>query len=237
MYNKSLMRKEQNIIRISILLIAALLSVYSLKFMGIIFKELHIELFHLDSKYYKAPYNLFIYASLIMAFLLSFLFRKEANLAKKSMLAAFFISLLVEMYGFGFSLYFLYILLGKTKVLEPYIHYPNPHTFFHHTIRLPVLVLTWTAGLFLISKGWKRVWQAKGNLATLGIYRYMRHPQYLGFILILAGGLFFFPTPLLFLLFIFLTTAYYRLSRIEERKLVERFGDEYLEYMKKVPMW
>ncbi|MEZ5941639.1 MAG: isoprenylcysteine carboxylmethyltransferase family protein [Planctomycetaceae bacterium] len=68
-------------------------------------------------------------------------------------------------------------------------------------------------------------------LVTSGPYRYVRHPFYLSFLFATLGGgvvtanWYLFVTGLLPFAFLVVRT------RIEEEKLVERFGDEYTEYM------
>ena len=74
----------------------------------------------------------------------------------------------------------------------------------------------------------------KGHtLVTTGPYRYVRHPFYLAFFIAVIGGSlvtanwFLFLTSLLPFAFIVART------RIEEDKLVERFGDQYRDYMER----
>ncbi len=78
-------------------------------------------------------------------------------------------------------------------------------------------------------------------LVTTGPYQYVRHPFYLSFALgVLAGSLvtanwFLLLTGMIPLAFIVART------RIEEEKLVERFGDDYQDYRRRVgrfvPRW
>ena len=63
----------------------------------------------------------------------------------------------------------------------------------------------------------------------------MRHPQYDGFILIMLGFLFQWPTVLTLAMFPVLTFMYVRLARNEEREALATFGEEYRAYMKRVP--
>jgi hypothetical protein len=49
-------------------------------------------------------------------------------------------------------------------------------------------------GFTLMIAGWRQIWQAKGALVTEGLYRYVRHPQYAGFLLIIIGFLIQWPT-------------------------------------------
>lgn len=75
-------------------------------------------------------------------------------------------------------------------------------------------------------------------LVTGGMYRYTRNPMYVSMVLILVGvaaltgNLSPFIVPLLFV-----PVLNVRVIRHEEVMLEERFGDEYLEYKKKVGRW
>ena len=74
------------------------------------------------------------------------------------------------------------------------------------------------------------------QLVDSGIYSIVRHPQYLGGILAI-----FVATPLLYPHWIFVVLGVpgivilYLSIREEEKRLIERFGDDYHTYMKKVP--
>ena len=65
----------------------------------------------------------------------------------------------------------------------------------------------------------------------------MRHPQYTGFFLVIAGFLIQWPTIVTLLMFPFLIYMYYRLAKKEEIGMIGRFGDEYLGYMERTPMF
>ncbi len=73
------------------------------------------------------------------------------------------------------------------------------------------------------------------NLVTTGIYSYVRHPIYSAFLFISSGLIILSQNMLLFLLpvlyWIILTIG---MIKTEEKWLLEKFGDEYLEYSKKV---
>jgi protein-S-isoprenylcysteine O-methyltransferase Ste14 len=70
-------------------------------------------------------------------------------------------------------------------------------------------------------------------LITTGPYRYVRHPFYLAFFLAIVGGSM--VAANWFLLLAGLVPAIFIIARtpIEEAKLVERFGDEYRDYIAK----
>lgn len=174
---------ERLIPKAMIIVIVVLMSIYSLKFFSLLFDRLGIPFpITLDHKWWWPPRNLFVYSSLLLFFLLTFLFRRAINLKTKSMLFGFFASLLFEMYGFSLSLYLLYVALGRTRILKPYVNYTFHRTLLPHLIRFPVLAISWCLGILLVMKGWAKIWNSRGVLVTDGIYAYLRHPQYLGLI-------------------------------------------------------
>ncbi|HML42915.1 MAG TPA: isoprenylcysteine carboxylmethyltransferase family protein, partial [Hyphomicrobium zavarzinii] len=92
-------------------------------------------------------------------------------------------------------------------------------------------------GFVLISAGWKVLYQAQRHhaLATGGVYAYVRHPQYVGFVLVMFGFLLQWPTLLTLAMFPVLVFMYVRLARAEERESLAEFGADYERYMQEVP--
>ena len=58
----------------------------------------------------------------------------------------------------------------------------------------------------------------------------MRHPQYVGFILVMFGFLLQWPTLLTLTMFPVLVFMYVRLARVEERDAAAEFGSLYERY-------
>jgi len=74
-----------------------------------------------------------------------------------------------------------------------------------------------------------------GALMTTDIYKYARHPRYVEhpFWFLGLGLLFSYPALIWFSIYLFAAfsvTAYF-----EERELIRRYGQQYLEYKKQVP--
>lgn len=75
-------------------------------------------------------------------------------------------------------------------------------------------------------------------LTTSGFFRYSRNPMYLGFMFVLVGVCLVLgsTTPWVVLAGFFLLTRYWYIP-YEERAMLQRFGDDYLEYKRRVRRW
>jgi len=73
------------------------------------------------------------------------------------------------------------------------------------------------------------------ELATTGPYAYLRHPQYLAFIVVMLGFLLQWPTLLTLLMFPVLVWMYVRLARREERDVRAEFAEAYARYAATTP--
>jgi len=75
------------------------------------------------------------------------------------------------------------------------------------------------------------------RLATGGPYKYVRHPIYAGMYVLFFGlGLVFFSWWWFVVMMIFVPFWYLE-CRAEEEELMERYGDEYIGYMKRTRMF
>jgi protein-S-isoprenylcysteine O-methyltransferase Ste14 len=98
------------------------------------------------------------------------------------------------------------------------------------------LVLFFMGGL-LIMLGWSKIFSNKDSLVTDGLYKYIRHPQYLGILLATLSLIIYSFSPISLMLWPLLVIIYYRLARKEERDVESKFGEEYREYKRSVPMF
>jgi protein-S-isoprenylcysteine O-methyltransferase Ste14 len=76
------------------------------------------------------------------------------------------------------------------------------------------------------------------RLVTSGIYRWVRNPIYLGGTLMILGAALANRSPTLLLAAaLFPIAMHFTVVRGEEQRLEREFGDEYLEYTRRVPRW
>jgi len=77
----------------------------------------------------------------------------------------------------------------------------------------------------------------KKGVATKGLYTIIRHPQYLGLGLAALGLAIMWPRFLTLTLFAVMLFLYYLLAKDEERRMINRFGESYIAYMKRTGMF
>ncbi|MHC4666159.1 MAG: methyltransferase family protein [Planctomycetota bacterium] len=74
----------------------------------------------------------------------------------------------------------------------------------------------------------------KSNLITTGAYRVVRHPVYSGTLISALGWTILLKSIISLVYFPFLFLLYFFVTFIEERTLIEQYGDQYLDYKEKV---
>jgi protein-S-isoprenylcysteine O-methyltransferase Ste14 len=160
--------------------------------------------------------------------------------------SAFLVALFTEMYGFPLTIYLLsgwlstrfpgidWMSHDSGHLLETILGWKtNPHFGPFHIIS-SILI---GAGFWLLASAWKVLYaaQRRHRLAITGLYARVRHPQYIGFILIMTGFLFQWPTLITLAMFPILVFMYIHLAQREERDARMEFGDAYTSYEVNTP--
>ena len=160
--------------------------------------------------------------------------------------AAFIVALFAEMYGFPLTIYLLTGWLGsRFPGADPFSH-EGGHLWYtllglKGNLHLSPLHFLSNAlifgGFILTASAWKVLFEAQRRraLAVSGPYSLMRHPQYVGFMLVMLGFLVQWPTLLTIAMFPILVAMYVRLARREEREVKLTLGEEYERYASRTP--
>ena len=191
-------------------------------------------------------WSLVILNSALMIFFAASFFHPRTKRDWRAMggYSAFIVALFTEMYGAPLTVYLLSGWLGTRfpalKATHRGGHLWNdligwqgdPHVSPFHLASYAVI----GGGFWLISAAWMRLHAAAQHdrLATDGPYVWLRHPQYLGFLLVMSGWLLQWPTIPTLLMFPVLAYVYARLARSEEREVAAAFGSEWTAYAARV---
>lgn len=187
-------------------------------------------------------WGVIFFIALYSIILLFLPFYRKMGFKPKGTYFAFVLAFAIEMHGIPFSMYVISWIVGKNlpegifwgHTLFPYIGY----------LGMYINIVLTLIGVAMIMNGWyhihQKYWskeQGTGMLVTSGIYKYIRHPQYTGLILISLGMLIEWATIPMLLLFPIMVYIYVRLAKREEGDMINEFGDEYKQYMKKTKMF
>ena len=122
---------------------------------------------------------------------------------------------------------------------------PVGHTLVNHVGYLGMYINIGCAivALILILNGWyniyKKYWSKEtgtGKLVTTGVYKFIRHPQYTGLLLLSLGMLIEWATLPMLIMFPVMAFMYIRLAKREEKDMLREFGEDYKSYMAKIKM-
>ena len=162
--------------------------------------------------------------------------------------SAFIVALFVEMYGFPLTTYFLSGWLQTTFPQLDVLSHDAGHLWYAllgfegdphaNPIHLASNVLI-VIGFLVLATSWKVLWAAEreARLATTGPYAHVRHPQYVGFVVIMLGFLLMWPTLLTLLMFPALVVMYIRLAHREEYEVEAELGEAWRAYAARTPRW
>lgn len=134
--------------------------------------------------------------------------------------------------------------LASTWVDKKFLFFQFESSWWTLALSITILILgwlicMWAALVFLRNRGTPVPFNPPPKLITTGLYRYCRNPMLLGLFIILLGlGLLLGSLSLIFIftpVFILINVLY--LKAIEEKEMEKKFGKQYLEYKKRVPMF
>lgn len=169
-------------------------------------------------------------------------FYKKSQRKPSGVYLAFMVAMAFEMFGIPMSMYILAWAFGNT-LPDGILWGHTLYSYIGHTGMYVGTILSLT-GIALVVMGWrvvyKRYWsqeEGKGELVTDGIYGYIRHPQYTGFLMITLGMLFDWATLPMLIMWPIMAVLYYRLARKEEGDMEEEFRQQYLEYKRTTGMF
>lgn len=169
-------------------------------------------------------------------------FYKKSQRKPATAYLAFVVAYAYEMFGIPLSMYLIAAVFGSSlpegilwgHTLNAYIGYWGMYL----CIGLSLI------GLALIFTGWKAIYHnywskpaGEGRLVTHGIYRYIRHPQYTGFLLITLGMICEWATLPTLIFFPIIVIIYVRLAKKEEVDMLHEFGPDYEAYRRSTGMF
>jgi protein-S-isoprenylcysteine O-methyltransferase Ste14 len=107
-------------------------------------------------------------------------------------------------------------------------------------VRLPFATLIVVFGLFLSLSGIHTVFSEYTEyprMITTGLFSNVRHPVYLGALMVYIGMLIFLLSPLALLVSIGVFFLYDWLAKDEEERMLKVFGSRYEDYCRLTPKW
>lgn len=168
-------------------------------------------------------------------------YRRKVKWSEYGLVVAFFVSLFVEMYGVPLTLMF------ASNFFQAHAPLPQAVVQFSFmgvglSMHIPMVYggVLITAGTLIITIAWVTLYKnikKSDALVTQGIYSFSRHPQYLGFNLIIIGWFFGWHTILTAILTPILIFIYIRVCFIEEREVSLVYQEAYSQYKKAVPFF
>lgn len=187
-------------------------------------------------------FGVLFFIALYSLVLLFIPFYKKMDTKPRGTYIAFVIAFAIEMHGIPFSMNIIAWIIGK-NLPEGVLW---GHTLFTTIGFLGMYINIGLAliALALILNGWyniyKKYWSkesGKGELVTTGVYRFIRHPQYTGLLLLSLGMLIEWATLPMLIMFPIMVFMYTRLAKREEKDMIKEFGISYTQYMGRTKMF
>lgn len=227
--------------RLAFLLLGIVVLISLPSFLDHVFYFMSAQASVIEGRWDLVALNIGVFIAFAVPLAVGLRWRVNWQSASLGVYAAFVVSLFVEMYGVPLTIFVTSAALptgaGTAGTQVPLITF----TFlgqgmvltFWKLVGAVIIVL----GAILIAVGWGTLYRTDEELVTRGVYRYARHPQYLGFMLFLLGWFVHWPSLLTLVMFPILAYFYYRLSVIEEKEVMETIGDKdaYRQYIEETP--
>ncbi len=163
---------------------------------------------------------------------------KKMNRKPATAYMAFVLAFAIEMHGIPMSMYLLSWIIGKNLPEGVLWGHTLVNKIGHTGMYLNIAFAVVAA--ILICNGWYNIYHkywikesGKGRVVKTGVYKYIRHPQYTGFMLLTIGMILEWATLPILIMWPFIACMYYKLAKKEEKDMIEEFGEEYIMYMKK----
>ena len=194
-----------------------------------------------ESHYYNW-FGVLFFVVIYSSVLLFIPFYKKMDKKPRGTYLAFIIAFAIEMHGIPFSMWVISWIIGKNLP----VGILWGHTFFSSIgfWGMYINIMCAILAISLIINGWyniyKKYWSketGKGTLVKTGIYKYIRHPQYAGLLLLSFGMIVEWATLPMLIMFPIMIAMYVRLAKREEKDMILEFGDAYKAYMQTTKMF
>ena len=106
-------------------------------------------------------------------------------------------------------------------------------------LRIVVFIPVFIIAVYFARRAHKKVFgeeQKEIIVIKTDVFARIRHPMYFGSLLTFLSFVILSLSVIAMVVFVVIILFYYYLCRYEEQLLIEKLGDEYKNYMKKVPM-
>ena len=136
------------------------------------------------------------------------------------------------------TLFCLFMAFWVSDIFLKYSSFLNE--FVPELVRLPIGILLLIISGYMAGTGLSIIFgkraQAQGVIRK-GVFSFVRHPIYLSEIILYLGLLVLYISLAAALIWVIAIFFLHYISRYEEKLLLVKFGEEYQQYMKEVPMW